>query len=97
MLQNQSKQNIVKNQHYIPESLLWHFTNSDRKFFEVLLTGKKIYPTNPSNSMSARFVYEDDRLGVNTVENYFARIETEVASQIEKLIETYDEWQLKED
>lgn len=84
-------QNIVKNQHYIPSSLLEHFTNQQGKFFEVLLREKRIYPTNPEDSMSARFTYEDENLKVNTVENYFGKIETAVVPLIKELITTIQE------
>lgn len=56
----ENKQNIVENQHYIPRALLCNFANERGKFFEVLLATKKVYPTNPTDSMSARFIYEDD-------------------------------------
>src|SRR5690606_30526256 len=91
------KQNIVKNQHYIPESLLHHFANSEGKFFEVLLTEKKIYPTNPDSSMSARFTYEDDNLKTNTVENYFGKIETEVAPLVKNLIDLIEKTTIGEE
>lgn len=88
--------NIIKNQHYISEALLWHFTNSNGKFFEVRLNNKKIYPTNPKNSMCAKFIYEDDNLKVNTVEKYFWQTETKVAPLVKNLIETIDKYKSNE-
>ena len=63
---------ITKNQHYVPESLLWNFLNKDQKLFEVILDQKKIYPTTPSSSMCEKYTYEHEDLPVNTVEDYFA-------------------------
>lgn len=82
---------ITKNQHYVPQSILRYFTNSDGKLFEVLLREKKIYPTNTANSMCEAFTYEHDKLPVNTIEKYLSRIEGEVATQIKKLIQAIEE------
>ncbi len=81
---------IVKNQHYIPECLLWHFVNQDKKLFEALLERKKIYPTNPDSSMCARYVYEHDKLPTNTIEKYFQKIENKIAPEINDLIDDID-------
>lgn len=88
--------NKVKKQHYIPEALLWHFVNKDDKFFEVLLRNKSIYPAGPNNSMCEMFVYEDDKLEVNTVENYFAKIDAEIAPAIKDLIVFIDKYKAGE-
>jgi len=82
----QKKDNIVKNQHYIPESLLRNFTDSNEKIIEVFLKTRKIYPTSPSNSMSEKFVYEHDKLEKNTVEKYFAKIDSKIAPKIKLII-----------
>ncbi|MFA5211590.1 MAG: DUF4238 domain-containing protein [Patescibacteria group bacterium] len=82
-----SKQNITKRQHYITEALLFHFSDSDSKLFEVMLDNKKIYQTNPNNSMCANFIYEDDNLKTNTVEKYFVNMEGEVVALVKNLIE----------
>lgn len=83
-------QQITKNQHYVPQSLLRHFTNSDGKLFEVLLREKKIYPTNTDNSMCETFTYEHEKLPVNTIEKYLANIEGEVATQVKDLIQVIE-------
>lgn len=88
----ENKQNIVENQHYIPRALLCNFANSKNKLFEVLLATKKVYSTNPTDSMSARFIYEDDNLKTNTVENFFGKIETEVVPLVKALIETVEKY-----
>ncbi|MEE9443423.1 MAG: DUF4238 domain-containing protein [candidate division Zixibacteria bacterium] len=76
---------LVKNQHYIPEGFLKGFTDSDGKLVEVLLRNKKIYRTSPSNSMSEKFVYEHDNLRRNTLEKYFAKLDSNIVPRI-KLI-----------
>ncbi|MBN1618314.1 DUF4238 domain-containing protein [Candidatus Dojkabacteria bacterium] len=85
-------QNIVKNQRYIPEFVLWNFVNSDDKFFETLLNKKTVYPTSPPSSMSARFIYEDDHLKTNTVENFFSKIETEAAPKLKEVIKKIEQF-----
>lgn len=86
---------ITKKQHYVPQSLLWHFTNSDEKLFEVLLREKKIYPTNIANSMCETFTYEHEKLPVNTIEKYLSKIEGVVATQVKELIQVIE--QIKKD
>lgn len=83
-----TRQNIVKNQHYIPEGLLWNFVNGDGKLFEILLDGdaKKIYATNPDSSMCEKFTYEHKFLELNSLEKYFAGLDTRIAPDIKKLI-----------
>ena len=84
-----SKQ-ITKNQHYIPQSLLIHFADSNKKLFEVFLQNKKVYPTNVSSTMCETYTYEHDKLPVNTVENYFSRIEDEVSPNVKEIIESIE-------
>ncbi|MDQ5938496.1 MAG: hypothetical protein QG642_186 [Patescibacteria group bacterium] len=85
------EKNIVKRQHYIPETLLGNFVNSDKKLIEVLLHSKKIYPTSPGNSMCETFVYEHDTLKKNTIENYFAKIDSEIGQAIKDTIGQIEE------
>lgn len=61
------------------------FVNGDH-LFEALLEQNKIYPSTPKSSMSAKFIYEDDRLSTNTVENYFEKIETDVVPNIKEIV-----------
>lgn len=86
------KENIVENQHYIPESLLWHFVNSDDRLFEVFLPKKKIYPTIPGKSMCEKFVYEDDSLETNELEDFFADIEGNASQNVKDIIKTIDSY-----
>lgn len=82
---------ITKNQHYVPQSLLQHFTNTDDKLFEVLLREKRIYPTNKEKSMCETFTYEHEKLPVNTIEKYLCKIEGEVATQVKALLLVIEE------
>lgn len=81
-----NKGNIVKNQHYIPESLLEHFTNPSGKFFEVLLGVPKVYVSQPDNSMCEMYTYEHENLEVNTIENFLSNIDGEVAAQMKEVL-----------
>lgn len=87
---------ITKNQHYIPQSLLRYFADSNERLFEVLLNEKKIYPTNIEKSMCETYTYEDEKLPVNAVENYFINIEGEVASLVRNLIDSIKKIKNKE-
>ena len=82
---------ITKKQHYVPQSLLRYFTNSEGKLFEVLLREKKIYPTNTAKSMCEAFTYEHDKLPVNTIEKYLSKIEGEVVARVKDLIQAIEE------
>ena len=42
--------------------------------------------------MCQRFVYEDEKLKINTVERYFGRIETEVVPSVKELIQLIDKY-----
>tara|TARA_B100000508_G_C11460470_1_gene279021 strand:+ start:1278 stop:2435 length:1158 start_codon:yes stop_codon:yes gene_type:complete len=81
---------ITKNQHYIPQSLLKHFSN-DGKLFEVLTQDKKIFPTTVGKTMCENYTYEHDQLPTNTVENFFSRIEGVTSPAVEELINLIDD------
>lgn len=55
--------------------------------FEVLTFEKKIFPTTIGKTMCENYTYEHDQLPVNTVENFFSRIESITAPAVEELIE----------
>ncbi len=83
---------ITKNQHYIPQSLLLHFADSEEQLFEILLFHKKIFPTNIKNTMCEQYTYEHDILPKNTIENYFSKIEGEVAPAVSDVIKAINEF-----
>jgi len=65
--------NVTKRQHYIPCSVLKHFTYDGTYAYEGQIKGKrKYYKANIRNSMCAKNIYEHSLLKTNTVENYFA-------------------------
>jgi phosphatidylserine/phosphatidylglycerophosphate/cardiolipin synthase-like enzyme len=73
---------IVKNQHYIPQSVLKHFS-SNEKVYEALVGEKKDpYPTHFRNSMSERFTYEHPNLALNQLEKFFQDVEADYAPAI---------------
>jgi hypothetical protein len=79
---------VTKNQHYIPQCLLVHFADTKEKLFEAFLQQKKVFPTTVANTMSETYTYEHNKLPVNTIENYFSKIEGEVSPLVIKLIES---------
>jgi len=81
---------ITKSQHYIPQSLLKHFAD-DGKLFEVLTRDKKTFPTTIGKTMCENYTYEHDQLPVNTVEDFFCKIEGVTAPAVEQLIDVIDD------
>lgn len=77
---------ITKNQHYIPQSLLKHFSNRG-KLFEVLTQERKIFPTTVDKTMCENYTYEHDRLLTNTIEKFFSRIEGITSPAVQQLID----------
>lgn len=84
---------IVKNQHYIPQSVLKHFA-SNEKVFEVLVEEKKgPYQSHYRNSMSERFTYEHPQLARNQLEKFFHEVEDDYGPaiiEILRLISLYE-------
>lgn len=62
---------IVKNQHYIPESVLQHFSSKGRVYEVLLDEVKGPYQVPYRNSMSERFTYEHPNLPTNQLEKFF--------------------------
>ncbi|MHA6482908.1 DUF4238 domain-containing protein [Paenibacillus sp. strain BS8-2] len=61
---------IVKNQHYIPQSVLKHFA-FDGSVYEALVEEKKgPYQTPYNRSMSERYTYEHPYLAQNKLEKF---------------------------
>jgi len=85
-------QQITKNQHFIPQCLLKNFASNKNLFFRVYLKEKKIKTAGLKNSMCKKFTYEDSRLPKNTVENYFQKIETNVAPKFEEIIKSINKY-----
>lgn len=86
ILKDKNQRNIVKNQHYIPESLIRQFADTENKVVEVLLRTGKIYTTNPSDTMSENFVYEHKNLKANAIESFFSKIESEIVPIVKDII-----------
>ncbi|MFN0221498.1 MULTISPECIES: DUF4238 domain-containing protein [Paenibacillus] len=76
----------VKNQHYVPQCVLCHFSN-DKQVYETLVEGKKIYKTNYNRSMSERYTYEHPLLEQNKLEKFFGDVESDFAPAIKKIVE----------
>lgn len=74
--------NIVKNQHYIPQSVLMHFSKKGMVYECLLNKSKESFKTNYRNSMSERFTYEHPALEENELEKFFQTIEDEYAPAI---------------
>jgi len=92
-------ENVI-NQHYIPQCILKHFSNSKNQVIEALVEQKKVYKTNYRQSMSERYTYEHSTLETNKIEKFFSRIEgyfAEVIINILHMIEQYESGQVEFD
>ena len=87
---------IVINQHYIPQCLLKYFANDRDQVFEALVEKGRVYPTNFRNSMSERFTYEHPRIEKNKVERYFHKIESYIGSAVQRIIDTIEKHEREE-
>jgi hypothetical protein len=81
---------MTKQQHFISESLLKFFSEDQNKLFEFLVKTKTIFPTTVKKTMKLSYAYEHKDLPVNTVEKYYAKIETQVAPIISSLVDSLD-------
>lgn len=69
-----------------------HFSNKE-KLFEAFFVSddKKIFPTNVYDTMSGRFTYEHQNLKTNTIEDYFNKIEHDIAPKVSHIISLLNE------
>jgi hypothetical protein len=82
---------VTKKQHYIPQSLLSHFSNEDGQLFEMLAQDKRVFQTNIGNTMCENYTYEHDKLPVNTIEKFFSIIESHTAPTVKELVSLIDD------
>ncbi len=81
-----NKLNITKNQHYVSQGVLKHFSDEKNKIFELFIEKELISKKCIDNTMSQKFVYEHPRIKTNTVENIFAKFESKAFPLIDGLI-----------
>lgn len=84
----------VKNQHYIPQSVLKHFSSNEKVFEALVDKNKEPYQTHYRNSMSERFAYEHPYLAQNQLEKFFQEVEADYGPAIIealRLITLYEE------
>ncbi|MFD2614158.1 DUF4238 domain-containing protein [Paenibacillus gansuensis] len=84
---------IVKNQHYIPQSVLKHFAFDGRVYEALVEEKKEPYQTPYNRSMSERYTYEHPYLTQNKLEKFFQDIEDDYAPAIVetlRLIKLYE-------
>ena len=77
---------ITKKQHYIPQGLMKQFSCGENKTFELynnqILSKKSIRDT-----MCQNLVYEHNKLPKNTLEHFFAKIESTFIPYHDKLVQ----------
>ncbi|WP_110494958.1 DUF4238 domain-containing protein [Bacillus mycoides] len=83
----------VINQHYIPQCVLKHFSNSKNQVVEALVDLKRIYKTNYRQSMSERYTYEHPALEKNKLEKYFSKIEGYFSDVINNILNKIKEFE----
>ncbi len=85
------KINIVKNQHYVSRGILKHFSDKDKKVYELFISKKIVSRKAIDNTMSQKFVYEHTDLEKNLIENLFSGFESKVFPIIDDLINRLEE------
>ncbi len=78
--------NITKNQHYVSQGVLKHFSDGQNKIFELFTEKKLVSKKRIDNTMSQNFVYEHPRIETNTIEKIFAKFESKAFPLIDGLI-----------
>lgn len=80
----------TKNQHYVSEGILKHFTDTNKKTYEIYMPKKIVSKKGISDTMSQNYVYEHPLLKKNSLEKTFAEIEDKVFPILDKLITAID-------
>lgn len=78
--------NVVKNQHYIPQSVLIHFAVNDKVYETLVVEKKEPYQVPCRNSMSERFTYEHPYFEQKKLEKFFQEVENSYAPAIIKAL-----------
>ena len=80
----------TKKQHYVSEGILKHFTDTNKKTYEIYMPKKIVSKKGISDTMSQNYVYEHSLLKKNSLEKTFAEIENKVFPILDKLITAID-------
>jgi len=73
-------------EHYIPKAILEKFFSSN-KFYESLVSSRKIYATTSLNAMCERNTYEHPELDENYIENILARtVDSKLVNAVDNII-----------
>ncbi len=81
---------ITKNQHYVSRGILKHFADDQKKTFELYIEKKIISKKAIDSVMAQNYVYEHPALGTNTLELFFAKIEGQLISWLDKALEVLE-------
>lgn len=82
---------VTKNQHYVSEGILKHFSDSNNKIYEMFIEKKCISKKSISSVMSQNYVYEHPLIQKNAIEDAFANdIEAKVFPVMDKLIDVIE-------
>lgn len=79
--------NVTKNQHYVCRGILKHFSDEQNKTFELFIEKQIVSKKYIEKTMSQNLVYEHSNIEINTIENLFARVESEAIPLIDELID----------
>ena len=82
---------VTKNQHYVSEGILKHFSDSNNKIYEMFIEKKSVSKKITSSVMSQNYLYEHPLIQKNTIEDAFANdIEAKVFPVMDKLIDVIE-------
>lgn len=76
----------TKNQHFVSRGILKHFADDQKKTYELYIEKNIISKKAIDNVMAQNYVYEHPALRANSLENFFARIESQLISWLDKVL-----------
>lgn len=87
---------VTKKQHYVSQGILKHFSDEQRKTYELFIDKKIVSRKSIVDTMSQNYVYEHPRIETNTIEDLFASFESKAFPIIDSLISEIEEVYAKE-
>lgn len=87
---------VTKKQHYVSQGILKHFSDEQRKTYELFIDKNIVSKKSIVDTMSQNYVYEHPKIETNTIEDLFAGFESKAFPIIDSLISEIEEVYTKE-
>lgn len=81
---------ITKSQHYVSKGVLKHFADEHKKIFELYIDKGIISKKAIDGVMTQNYAYEHPTLETNSLENFFAQIESRLISWLDKVLDVLE-------